>query len=433
MGPSSSLVSFADAVGSLELGELGVERQIGRVRYAVADEHTARHFARRPGLDADDERYPRGVVGFADVDVHRCLRVAALGVEGFRAGAHLRKRDRRHLRSDRDARLPEKRVFVEVAPLDAHAGDEPARESKEPQDDLVTRGLRGHRYPGEAPSLDELAGALHEPLQDLLDIDGRWLQGQFFYQPEVLFTHSQHAREHLTVEMALYLAHLLAEYPDTRIRNLLSQFLTENRFRITVAGNADEARRQLAGLDFDLLILDVMMPGESGVELTKSLREQKNVPILMPTALSETDSRIAGLEAGADDYLPKPFERRELVARVRAILRRGGPARQAKYTVGGLTVDRDRREVLDRGGTALPLTAGEFDLLGCFVERAGRTLSRDQLLDITQGRTAGAFERSVDILVSRLRRKLEPDPGHPAFIKTVRSGGYLFTPVVEVL
>jgi two-component system, OmpR family, phosphate regulon response regulator OmpR len=119
--------------------------------------------------------------------------------------------------------------------------------------------------------------------------------------------------------------HLLVVDDDTRIRNLLKQFLTEHGFRVTVAGNADEARRKLAGLDFDLLVLDVMMPGESGVELTKSLRSEKDVPILMLTALSETDSRITGLEAGADDYLPKPFDPRELILRVNNILRRGGP------------------------------------------------------------------------------------------------------------
>ena len=124
--------------------------------------------------------------------------------------------------------------------------------------------------------------------------------------------------------------HLLVVDDDTRIRNLLKQYLTENGFRVTVAGNAGEARRKLEGLDFDLLVLDVMMPGENGVDLTKSLRDEKNVPILMLTALSETDSRIAGLEAGADDYLPKPFDPRELILRINNILRRGGPATTPK-------------------------------------------------------------------------------------------------------
>src|SRR5690606_41102578 len=124
--------------------------------------------------------------------------------------------------------------------------------------------------------------------------------------------------------------HLLVVDDDTRIRNLLKQYLTENGFRVTVAGNSDEARRKLVGLDFDMLILDVMMPGESGVELTKALRADKNVPILMLTALSETDSRITGLEAGADDYLPKPFDPRVLILRINNILRRGGPATTPK-------------------------------------------------------------------------------------------------------
>ncbi|MCC2690191.1 MAG: DNA-binding response regulator, partial [Rhizobiaceae bacterium] len=152
--------------------------------------------------------------------------------------------------------------------------------------------------------------------------------------------------------------HLLVVDDDTRIRNLLKQYLSENGFRVTVAGSAAEARRQLAGLDFDLLVIDVMMPGENGVDLTRSLRDQKNVPILMLTALSETDSRVAGLEAGADDYLPKPFDPRELILRINNILRRGGPVATPKVeqlVFGPYTFQIARRE-LKRGGQPLKLT-----------------------------------------------------------------------------
>ena len=153
--------------------------------------------------------------------------------------------------------------------------------------------------------------------------------------------------------------HLLIVDDDTRIRNLLKQYLVENGFRVTVAGTAAEARRKLAGLDFDLIVLDVMMPGESGVDLTKSLRDERNVPILMLTALSETESRIAGLEAGADDYLPKPFDPRELILRANNILRRGGPPATPKVeqiVFGPYTFQIARRE-LKRSGIAVRLTA----------------------------------------------------------------------------
>ena len=164
--------------------------------------------------------------------------------------------------------------------------------------------------------------------------------------------------------------HLLVVDDDTRIRNLLKQFLSENGFRITVAGTAAEARRKLEGLDFDLLILDVMMPGESGVDLTRSLRQAKDVPILMLTALSETDSRISGLEAGADDYLPKPFDPRELILRVNNILRRGGPPATPKVeqiVFGPYTFQIARRE-LKKSGVAIKLTASR---ISCRCSRNG--------------------------------------------------------------
>jgi len=216
--------------------------------------------------------------------------------------------------------------------------------------------------------------------------------------------------------------HLLVVDDDTRIRNLLKQYLTENGFRVTVAGNAGEARRKLAGLDFDLLVLDVMMPGESGVDLTKSLRAEKNVPILMLTALSETDSRILGLEAGADDYLPKPFDPRELILRINNILRRGGPATTPKVeqlVFGPYTFQIARRE-LKRGGEALKLTDREQEILAIFAARAGETIPRHELV----GDYSEVGERTIDVQINRLRRKIERDPSNPVWLQTVRGIGY---------
>ena len=216
--------------------------------------------------------------------------------------------------------------------------------------------------------------------------------------------------------------HLLVVDDDTRIRNLLKQYLTENGFRVTVAGNAGEARRKLAGLDFDLLVLDVMMPGESGVDLSKSLRAEKNVPILMLTALSETDSRISGLEAGADDYLPKPFDPRELILRINNILRHGGPATTPKVeqlVFGPYTFQIARRE-LKRGGEALKLTDREQEILAIFAARAGETIPRHELV----GDDSEVGERTIDVQINRLRRKIERDPSNPVWLQTVRGIGY---------
>lgn len=227
-------------------------------------------------------------------------------------------------------------------------------------------------------------------------------------------------------------AKILVVDDDDEIRSLLQVVLTREGFDVQQAKDAATARRILLRNTVDLVILDIMMPGEDGLTFCQRLRETQDIPILMISARSLSVDRSIGLEAGADDYLPKPFERRELVARVKAILRRGGPARHAgKYLVGGLTVDRDRRAVLDREGASLPLTSGEFDLLGCFVERAGRTLTRDQLIDWTRGRASDVFDRNIDVQMSRLRRKLI-DAGFPEDgIKTVRNVGYILALPVE--
>lgn len=216
--------------------------------------------------------------------------------------------------------------------------------------------------------------------------------------------------------------HLLVVDDDTRIRNLLRQFLSENGFRVTVAGTAAEARRKLAGLDFDLLILDVMMPGETGIDLTKSLRAERDVPILMLTALSETDNRITGLEAGADDYLPKPFDPRELILRINNILRRGGPATTPKVeqlVFGPYTFQISKRE-LKRGSEVLKLTDREQEILAIFAERAGETIPRHELV----GEDSEVGERTIDVQINRLRRKIERDPSNPVWLQTVRGIGY---------
>ncbi|WP_011581476.1 MULTISPECIES: response regulator [Chelativorans] len=216
--------------------------------------------------------------------------------------------------------------------------------------------------------------------------------------------------------------HLLVVDDDTRIRTLLKRFLTEEGFRVTVAANAAEARRKLAGLDFDLLVLDVMMPGEDGVGLTRSLRQERDVPILMLTALSETESRVTGLQAGADDYLPKPFDPRELVLRVNNILRRGGQPTTPKLeqiVFGPYTFQITRRE-LKRAGELLKLTEREREIMAIFAERAGETIPRHELV----GEDSEVGERTIDVQINRLRRKIERDPANPIWLQTVRGIGY---------
>lgn len=216
--------------------------------------------------------------------------------------------------------------------------------------------------------------------------------------------------------------HLLVVDDDTRIRSLLSQFLSTSGFRVTMAASAAEARRKLEGIDYDLLILDVMMPGETGVSLTRSLREKKTVPILMLTALSETDSRIDGLEAGADDYLPKPFDPRELLLRINNILRRGTPASQPKIeqiVFGPYTFFIPRRE-LKKGSEVIKLTDRERDIMAIFAERAGDTVPRHELT----GAEGEVGERTIDVQINRLRRKIEQDPANPIWLQTVRGIGY---------
>jgi two-component system phosphate regulon response regulator OmpR len=227
-------------------------------------------------------------------------------------------------------------------------------------------------------------------------------------------------------------AHLLIVDDDARIRELLQKFLIRNGFLVSAARDAAQARRLLSGLEFDLIVLDVMMPGEDGVSLTAALRETLTTPILLLTARGETDDRIAGLEAGADDYLVKPFEPKELLLRINAILRRM-PAETAVDTgpkvlhLGPVRYDIERAE-LWRGEAPVRLTATEAQLMRIFAANPGEPVSRTQLVE-DLGRDGGqAQERAVDVQITRLRRKIESDPRQPRYLQTVRGAGYMLAP-----
>ena len=216
--------------------------------------------------------------------------------------------------------------------------------------------------------------------------------------------------------------HLLIIDDDSRIRSLLSRYLGGQGFRVSGAANSAEARRHLAGLAFDLLIVDVMMPGEDGMELTKSLRQTMNVPILMLTARSETESRIKGLECGADDYLAKPFEPRELLLRINSILRRGQTTSKPLIELvrfGPFTFHRERLE-LRRGSDLVHLTDRERQIMAIFAAAPGETVPRLALV----ASDGPAGERTVDVQINRLRRKIERDPASPLFLQAVRGIGY---------
>ena len=218
--------------------------------------------------------------------------------------------------------------------------------------------------------------------------------------------------------------HVLVVDDDRRLRQLLKRYLGENGFRVTAAEDAAEARRALDSLAFDLIVLDVMMPGEDGLSLTRSLRRISHVPILLLTARTETEDRITGLESGADDYLGKPFEPRELLLRIHTILRRvatfgGGPGEDIAF--GACRFNPARGE-LTRDGELMRLTTREVQLLRMFCAHAGKVLSR---LDIGENDQA---ERSIDVQINRLRRKIEPDPRNPVYLQTVRGEGYVFQP-----
>lgn len=235
--------------------------------------------------------------------------------------------------------------------------------------------------------------------------------------------------------------HILVVDDDQEIRDLLARFLAKHGLRVSTARDGVEMARQLDERKVDLVVLDLMLPGEDGLALTRRLRETRpTLPIVMLTAMGEDTDRIVGLEMGADDYVAKPFNPRELLARIKAVLRRAqGTAEEsaapaatgARVRFDGWVLDLATRDLMSPEGVMIGLSAGEFSLLQVFVEHPRRVLSRDQLLDYARGRTAAPFDRSIDIQVSRLRRRLGDDAKDPQLIKTVRGGGYLFTALVE--
>jgi two-component system, OmpR family, phosphate regulon response regulator OmpR len=220
--------------------------------------------------------------------------------------------------------------------------------------------------------------------------------------------------------------HLLVVDDDERLRQLLQRFLSSNGFRVSVAANAADARALMKSMAFDLLILDVMMPGESGLDMAQSVRSSSSIPILMLTAKGEADDRILGLERGADDYLGKPFEPRELVLRVASLLRRASPPARtahAEVRMGECIYDPGRGQ-LKRKGKPVRITSSEQALLQLFAANAGRSFSRADLC----ARLGVALERSIDVQVTRLRRKIEEDPKLPLYLQTVRGVGYVLVP-----
>ena len=218
------------------------------------------------------------------------------------------------------------------------------------------------------------------------------------------------------------------------IRETLARYLVKNGLRASAAESASQARRMLASSAVDLVVLDVMMPGEDGLSLCRHLVESGGAPVILLTAMAEDTDRVVGLEIGADDYVTKPFNPRELLARIRAVLRRTtqmskerDPISSERLTFAGWTLDLRRQHLIGADEVITPLSTGEFQLLVAFLKRPQMVLSRDQLLDLTSGRTPNVFDRSIDNQVSRLRRKIEVNAKQPELIKTVWGGGYKFT------
>jgi two-component system, OmpR family, phosphate regulon response regulator OmpR len=227
---------------------------------------------------------------------------------------------------------------------------------------------------------------------------------------------------------------ILAVDDDAGLRELLQEYLTAQGYQVTTVADGAAMDAHLADHAADLVILDLMLPGEDGLALARRLRTQGNVPIIMLSARGEDVDRIVGLEVGADDYLAKPFNPRELLARIRALLRRtdaphidGEAFKQGTFRFGEFVLNIDARD-LHRNGSNVPLTAGEFNLLRLFIEHPNRVLSRDSIMDMLKGYERSPFDRSIDVRVTRLRRKIEDDPNTPVYIRTVWGEGYLFAP-----
>ncbi len=233
------------------------------------------------------------------------------------------------------------------------------------------------------------------------------------------------------------LPHIAVVDDHEEIRELVGRYLGQHGYRVTVAENAAVFREMMEDQVFDLVVLDLMMPGEDGLSLCRDLRATTRLPLIILTAMAEDTDRIVGLELGADDYLTKPFNPRELLARVRAVLRRSYPSIESgkaekeappeELRFADKTLHLARQEVTGEDGVAVPLSTAEFRLLCAFLARPGEVISRDTLIELTSGREAGAWDRSIDNQVSRLRRKIEPDPRTPVLIKTHWGDGYCFT------
>ena len=241
--------------------------------------------------------------------------------------------------------------------------------------------------------------------------------------------------------------HVLIVDDEPRIRNMLRRYLVEEGFKVSDAGDGAGMRAVLAREVIHLVLLDLMMPGEDGLSLARYIRQHSEIPIIMLTGKGDLIDRVVGLETGADDYIPKPFELREVLARIRAVMRRAGPrvapaaSVPAPATSGnaskvlvfeGWRLDVLRRELRRQTGDLVPLTAGEFELLCAFARHPNRVLNRDQLIDLVKGREWAAYDRGVDTQVMRLRKKIEADPSNPSLIKTVRGSGYVFAAAVTV-
>ncbi len=232
--------------------------------------------------------------------------------------------------------------------------------------------------------------------------------------------------------------HILVVDDDPEIRRLLSTYLEKNGLRVTTAADGPAMWRALEGSRVDLIVLDLMLPGADGLELCRTLRARSRIPVIMLTARGDEMDRILGLEMGADDYLPKPFSARELLARIKVVLRRArdvpaGPLDEGPATLAfaGWTLDTRARELCSPDGVMVALSHAEYRLLHVLVTHPNRALSRDQLLDLTQGREAMPFDRSIDVLIGRLRRRLGDDAREPSLIKTVRGQGYMLAAKVE--
>lgn len=226
--------------------------------------------------------------------------------------------------------------------------------------------------------------------------------------------------------------HILVVDDDQRIRQMLARYFEDEGYRVTAVADGAGMREALRGGGFDIILLDLMLPGESGLELAREVRARSDTPIIMLTGKDDVLDRIVGLELGADDYMSKPFHLREVLARIRTVLRRRAPARQEaaasdQVIFEGWTLDLTRRSLTRRDGEMIDLTTGEFDMLAVLARNAGRVLTRDRLMDLTRGRSLEAFDRTIDAQIARLRKKIEADPANPQIIKSVRGVGYVLT------